>query len=308
MEEVNTFWSQKASFLREYLMLKNNIMLKSLYVINSRGEKRLFSSHKVYRSAKRAGASSTLAKEIAGIIKKEVFPGINTSDIFKSVKQLLSKEDNRSAIKFSLKAGMRKLGPTGFPFEKYVGEIFKKLGFRVKINQYLPGRCLSNYEIDFVAQKDNLIYIGECKYRNLSGERVHSKDALANFARFIDILNGSYFKTKRYRTFKIRTLMATNTKFTNQARRYSQCMDVKLLGWRAPKNKGLEYLIEKHRLYPITILPSLSKRLIDIFIAERMMLAEDVLRISPQKFSKKFKIPLKFLNLLVGEAEILLKN
>lgn len=283
-------------------------MPKPLYVINSRGEKRLFSSHKVYKSAKRAGASSTLAKEIAGIIKKEVFPGINTSDIFKRVKQLLLKKDNRSAIKFSLKAGMRKLGPTGFPFEKYVGEIFKKLGFRVKTNQYLPGRCLSNYEIDFIAQKDNLIYIGECKYRNLSGERVHSRDALANFARFIDILNGSYFKTKRYQTFKIKTLMVTNTKFTNQARKYSQCMDVELLGWRTPKNKGLEYLIEKHRLYPVTILPSLSKRLIDIFIAEKMMLAEDILNINMNKFAKKFRIPIKYLYPLIKEAQILLEK
>ena len=235
-------------------------------------------------------------------------PGINTSDIFKRVKQLLLKKDNRSAIKFSLKAGMRKLGPTGFPFEKYVGEIFKKLGFRVKTNQYLPGRCLSNYEIDFIAQKDNLIYIGECKYRNLSGERVHSRDALANFARFIDILNGSYFKTKRYQTFKIKTLMVTNTKFTNQARKYSQCMDVELLGWRTPKNKGLEYLIEKHRLYPVTILPSLSKRLIDIFIAEKMMLAEDILNINMNKFAKKFRIPIKYLYPLIKEAQILLEK
>ena len=283
-------------------------MARNLYILNSRGEKKLFSYGKVYRSARRVGAQPSVAREIAEIVKKEAFYGIKTSDIYKRVRQLLSEKSNKSALRFSLKKGMRKLGPTGFHFEKYVGEVFKELGFRVKINQYLPGSCLPSYEIDFIAQKDNLIYIGECKYRNLSGERVHSRDALVNSARFADILNGLYFKAKKYRGFKIKTILVTNTKFTNRARNYSQCMNVGLLGWRIPRNKGLEYLVEKYKLYPVTVLPGLNNWLIGIFAAERMMLAKDILKINPQKFAKKFRIPVKYLYSLINNAKILLEN
>ena len=280
-------------------------MVKTFYIINSRGEKKLFSFNKVYNSARRVGASSSLAEEIATIIKKEAYPGIKTLDIFKKVKKLLAKKNHRSALRFSLKEGMRKLGPTGFPFEKYIGEVFKKLGFRVQINQHPPGYCVPSHEIDFIARKAKLIYIGECKYRNVAGERIHLKDALANFARYVDVLNGPYFQSKKYQNLKIKTIMVTNTKFTSRTKEYSFCMDVELLGWNWPKNRGLERLVEKEGLYPVTILPSLRRSLKDILVSKRMMLAQDVLKIDPQKFSKKFKIPVKYLYPLIEEARIL---
>ncbi|MFH1002033.1 MAG: hypothetical protein V1759_02155, partial [bacterium] len=267
-----------------------------------------FSFKKIYRSAIRAGASKQSAQKITNIVKKEVYPGIKTLEIFKRVKELLHKEFPKAALRFNLKEGIRKLGPTGFPFEKYVGEILRRFGYETKINQFLPGKCLNNYEIDFVAQKGKVIYIGECKYRNLFGERVHSKNALENYARFLDISNSLYFKSNKYKGFTIKSMIVTNTKFTSSAKNYSNCMGVELLGWNYPKNKGLEYLIEKERLYPITILPSLNKYLIDIFTKEKVMLVKDILRIDSQKLAKKLKIPLKHLKLLINEAEVLLNN
>ena len=277
--------------------------MTSLYIINSQKEKESFSYQKVYNSARRVGASKKLAQKIAKIIEKEVYPGIKTSEIFGRIKRLLHP---KAALKFNLKKGMRKLGPTGFPFEKYIGEVLRESGFKVKINQYLPGFCLRSYEIDFVAEKNKLVYVGECKYRNLFGERVHSREVLENYARFLDILKGPYFRTKKYRDFKVKTMMATNTKFTNRARDYSYCTGIELLGWRCPKDKGLEYLIEKEKVYPITILPSLKSYLKDIFVSEKLMLAKDVLKINPQKFAKKFKISVKSFDTLIKEAKILL--
>ena len=278
------------------------------YILNSSGEKELFSFQKVYKSARRAGASEKLAQEIAEIIEKEIYPGIRTSEIFKKVKKLLRQKTLKTALRFNLKEAMRKLGPTGFPFEKFIGEIFKKLGFEVKLNQHLPGFCCADYEIDFLAKKNNLIYVGECKYRNFSGERVHSQEALANYARFLDILRGPCFKKEKCRNFKIKTMMVTNTKFTARAMNYSYCMNVELLGWRCPKNRGLEFLIEKQKLYPITILPSLKGYLKDIFVLRKIMLARDVLRIDPQKFAKRLKISPKGLYPLIKEAKILLEK
>jgi len=275
-------------------------------VINARGEKEPFSEAKVYRSAKRAGASNKAAKEISGILKKEVHEGIRTQKIFARIKQLLRKESPGAAIKFNIKEGMRKLGPTGFPFEKYAGEILKALGYQVKINRFIPGRCVRSYEIDFIARKGNVVYLGECKYRKYFGDRVHSHDALANYARYLDICNGSYFKAKEYKGASIKTMLVTNTKFSGRTMDYSRCVGAELLGWNYPRNNGLEKLVEERKLYPVTILPGLKGYLKDIFVQERIMLAKDLLKIDVKNFSKKHKVSPKQIQNLVGQAEQLL--
>lgn len=280
-------------------------MDKKIYVIKQNGERELFSSRKVYRSAQRVGASHQLANKIVGIIEKEIYPEITTKKIFSRIKKILSKEKPRSGIRFSLKKAMEKLGPTGFPFEKYVAEIFYHLGHKVKINQHINGHCLK-YEIDFLARKNNVLYIGECKYRNLKEGLVHSKDALANQARFLDLQMGSYLKKNN--ALKIKTLLVTNTKFTNSAIRYAYCVGAELLGWREPKDKGLEIIIEEHQLYPITILPSFKKDIAFCFKKKKLMLAKDLLETTPKKTARHLNIPLKRAERLRKEAEILLKD
>lgn len=281
--------------------------MAALFVTNAAGGKEPFSYKKVYRSARRAGASGALAQRIAGSVAKEVYPGIKTFEVFKRIKELLRQEAPQAALRFNIKEAMRKLGPTGFPFEKYVAEILKSLGYRVRINQFLPGKCLSSYEIDFVAQKGKIVYVGECKYRQLFGERVHYIYALANYARFQDILNGRYSKSSKYRGCKIKTIMVTNTKFTLTTQDYARCIGIDLLGWNYPKNRGLEYLIDKEGLYPITILPALKGYLQNIFIKKKIMLVKDVLKIDPQKFARRFRIPIQHIELLVDQAKTLLK-
>ena len=96
-----------------------------MYIINSRGGKESFSQKKLYHSAKRAGVSDKSARMIAINIAKEIYPGIRTSEIFRKIKGLLQKESPVIALKFNIKESMRKLGPTGFPFEQFVAEIFR---------------------------------------------------------------------------------------------------------------------------------------------------------------------------------------
>jgi len=277
----------------------------SVYIINSNKEREPFSLKKVYRSVRRVGASKELAEKIAKTIEKEVYPGITTLEIFKRVKKLLQQETPKAALKFNLKKGMKKLGPTGFPFEKYVGAIFSRNGFKVKLNQYISGFCCK-YEIDFVAKKDSLLYIGECKYHNLPGAKVHSNTSLANYARFLDIKKGKFFNKNNYKNLRVKSLLITNTKFTTKSISYSNCVGVELLGWNYPRNGGLEYLIDSQKLYPITILPSLNQYLAEIFASKKIMLAQDILRIDVAEFAKETKISEQHLKRLVKEAEILL--
>ncbi len=278
--------------------------MSSLFVIKFNGEKEPFSIKKVYRSAKRVGASEELAKKIARIIKKEAYSGIKTSEIFKRVKRLLQQKIPRAAVRFNLKEGMKKLGPTGFPFEQYIGAVFSENGFKIKLNKYISGFCCKKYEIDFLAEKNNFLYIGECKYRHLPRHKVHTDTALANYARFLDIKKRYSFR----KDIKLKSLLITNAKFTTRAIKYSECVGVELLGWNYPRNKGLEYLIDSQKLYPITILPSLPRFLAKIFASKKMMLAQDILKIDIKEFARKTKISKKRLEILVKEAKSLLER
>lgn len=277
----------------------------NVYIINAKGEKEKFSFQKVYRSARRAGASARIAKSITQRIESEVYSGMKTSEIYDKVKKYLTKEEPSPALKFSLKEAIRNLGPTGFPFEKYIAEIFSQQGFRVKTNQALPGFCCPSYEIDFMAEKDKILYIGECKFRNLSGGKVHQDTALSNHARFLDIKKALELKGEKSES---RSMLVTNTKFTNRAISYSKCVGVELLGWRYPKERGLEYLIESQELYPITILPSFKRYMADFFAKERMMMAKDLVGIDSKKLSKRAVISFNKLRPLIREAEVLLNR
>jgi len=276
------------------------------YVINLEGKQEPFSFRKVYRSARRVGASRILAKQIAQSIAKDLYSGIRTVDIFERVKKELLKEEPQAALKFDLKNSLKRLGPSGFPFEKYVGAILERSGFKIQLNQYIPGHC-SSYEIDFIAKKEGVLYIGECKYRNNPGDRIHLDIALANYARFLDIQNGKFFK-KLNQNIKIKSLLVTNTKLTTQAINYSGCVGVECLGWNYPKNHGLENIIDSQKLYPITILPSLKNYIVEVFNAQNIILAEDVLKIDIEKFSRQTKTPINQLTALVEEAKILLEK
>jgi hypothetical protein len=277
--------------------------MKKIYVINARGEREPFSFKKVYNSARRVGASPSFAKEIAKRIESEIFPNIKTSQIYSKVKKMLSKKKKGLSIKFSLKEAMKRLGPTGFPFEKYVGSILLKKGFKIKLNQIVSGHCCS-YEIDFLAEKKNLFYIGECKYRNISGGRVHSDTALSNYARFLDIQRNKTFKNKK----GVKSILVTNAKFTSKAIKYSKCMGVDLLGWNYPRKESLESIIDKEKLYPITILRSLRKDVAETFVSKRIMLVKDLMGLDLEKFAKKNNLSLSYLNSLLKDAKLLIEK
>ncbi len=272
-------------------------MKKKIFVVNLRGEKEPFSFKKVYRSALNCGASKQTALAIALQIQKEAFPGISTAEIFDRIFELLSKESLKSAIRFNLKKAIEKLGPTGFPFEKFIASIFEAEGFEVKLNQIVPGYCL-NYEIDFLAKKRDLIYIGECKFRQEPGKKIELQTALANYARFLDIEKGKFLNSN----LRYKSILVTNAKFTKEAIRYSECVGVELLGWKYPKGGGLEVLIEKNQFYPITILPSVNYSLANYLIRQKVILVKDIL-------TKKFeKLDIKEKSILLKEAEILLQK
>jgi hypothetical protein len=275
------------------------------YVINLRGEKELFSLAKVLRSAQRAGAPKEFAQKVALEIEKSIYPGIKTKEIFDKVNKLLKKEDKKSSLRFSLKEAMRRLGPSGFPFENYICDVFSAHGYEVFLNKKITGK-FAVHEIDFLAKKNQILYIGECKYRIFPGERIDLPILLAFYAKFLDLKNGNYFDLPK--NMELKPIMVTNAKFSSQAIRYANGMGIELLGWRYPFNGGLESMIEGEQVYPITILPSFKGYLIEPCSQAKLMLAKDVLEDSPDKIAEMIGIEKNKILPLVNEAKTLLNS
>ncbi|MFA5368806.1 MAG: ATP cone domain-containing protein [Candidatus Paceibacterota bacterium] len=278
--------------------------MSTIKIIDSTGKEELFSAHKLERSLKKAGASNLVARQIAQKIENQIKDGVTTSEIFKIARQELSKEQPQAAVKFNLKLAMRNLGPDGFSFEKYVKQLFVNYGFSVKTNQYIPGRCVA-YETDIVAEDEDTVYFGECKYHNQAGIRVDLTVCMKIFAAAMDVCE-NYFKDQIKVGKKIIPIVITNAKFTTQAIKYSECQGIKLLGWNYPKNNGLEKMIETKKLYPITILPSFKSYAKEAFGEVGVILAKDLLEIKDiENFSKKIGLPVSKITILIKEAEML---
>lgn len=294
-------------------------MTSKIYVINSRGEQESFSLRKVERSARRVGASLKLAIEIAKEVERKIYNGIPTFEIFKEVKNLLNQAQPIFSLKFNLKQAMKDLGPDGFGFEKYVAALLREDGYKVKLNQFISGGCLSQYEIDFTAEKSNVFKVGECKYHSQAGMAVDQEIALANHARFLDISQGKFALSKIQQApleaglltgqgKKISGLLVTNTRFSTRAIKYSECSGVELWGWKYPANNGLEVFIDQNKLYPITILPSFQKQYSSAFTRRNIILAGDILKINLQRLSQEENIDQTILNQMVTEAKILFET
>jgi len=274
-------------------------MAKKTYVINAKGEQEPFSLEKVRRSCIRSGADSRLANKIADEIQAQVYDGMKTADIYKMIKRQLRRHPAAS-MRFSLKDAMRRLGPHGFSFERYIGDVLRNYGYKVETNRMIAGKCISDYEIDFTAEKNSSIKIGECKYHTFAGSRVDLQVALYNYARYLDIKANPRFKSSR-------AILVTNTKFSSEAMAYSNCVGVELLGWRYPRDNGLEYMIEKNKLYPVTILPSFRPVYKDIFANNNLMVVSDLLEMPAAKLAGKLNIPVNEVEKLAREAALLLE-
>ena len=279
---------------------------KQNQVIKSTGERADFSWNKVYRSARRVGATKEIAERIADCVEKEVRDGTTTLEIWTRIKQLLEQESPRLAMKFDLPRAMRRLGPTGFPFEKYIAAILKHQGYQIEAGKWARGKCV-RHEVDILASKDDSYYLGECKYHNRRGLKIDLPTTLHYSARFLDLEQGPDI-LRRAKEREIKTVLITNTQFTTQAIKYFKCIGKDLWGWRYPPGQGLQAVIDREKLYPITILPSFQGiRLKQAFSQSGKIMAKDVLTIDVKKVARQLRCSNSLIASLVEEAEQLFK-
>lgn len=226
-------------------------------ILKATGELEEFKPEKLRHSLSKAGAPKEATEEIIEHIQKELEEGMSTSQIYSHAFFLLEKKSKPAATRYSLRRAILELGPSGFPFEDFISEIFKEKGFETRVGQNLKGKCVS-YEIDVIAYNENKLIMIEAKFHNALHGKTDLKTALYIKARFDDLKNMT-FDYGGKRNFD-ENWVITNTKFTTSAINYGKCNDVKMVGWNYPKKGNLQDLIDDSGLHPLTCLTTLNIR------------------------------------------------
>lgn len=231
---------------------------KEFDIIKSSGEKTKFSVDKLRNSLKSSGATHNVVNKILDQVMDELYPEITTREIYNRAFALLKKAKSVYASKYKLKKAIYELGPTGFPFERFLAGILHYSGYRTKVGQVLQGDCVS-HEIDVLAIKNGTLNIIECKFHGEEGLNCNIKVPLYINSRYNDV-KGALHAQKEKDFESTMGWLATNTRFTEDALQYGKCVGLYLLSWDYPAGDGLKDRIDRLGLYPITVSTLLTSR------------------------------------------------
>ncbi len=234
---------------------KNN---NSIIIKKASGDTEIFYASKLKHSLQRAGAEEDTIAKIVSDVEKWIYRGVSTKRIYAKAFSLLRKYKSVSAMRYRLKGAILELGSTGYPFEILIGELFKKMGYKTEVGVVCQGMHVK-HEMDVIASNNNIQHLVECKYHKDQGKHVSVQVPLYVRSRVNDIID--YQSTlPEYNGMEYFGWVVTNTRFTPDSTGYGNGSGLKLLSWDYPYNNGLKELLEKHKLYPVTILKTLISR------------------------------------------------
>jgi len=249
---------------------------ESFDIIKSSGERVKFSLDKLRGSLKRTGADKQTVSQIIDKVRDELYQGISTREIYNRAFALLKKKKSYLASKYKLKKAIYELGPTGFPFERFIGAILKYSGYKIDVGKVLQGKCVT-HEIDVIAQKNNETNIIECKFHGDQGINCNIKVPLYINSRYQDVK--THWNSNPKNTAKLtKGWVVTNTRFTKDAIQYSKCCGLYLLSWDYPKNDSLKDRIDRLGLYPITVSTLLTNREKQFLLSRDVVLCRELIQ------------------------------
>lgn len=240
--------------------------MAGVIIVKANGQKEEFDKTKLESSLRRAGAPEDIISQIVESIVADLEEGMTTKEIYRDAFNLLDKKHKKVAATYSLRRAVMDLGPSGFPFEQLIAEIFKRRGFETMTGEFVMGKC-ARHEIDVIAYNETELHLIEAKFHNKLGVKTDTKVALYVKARYDDLAGVEIDIAGQKRTMTHNWLI-TNTKFTKSAIEYSMCQNLSFVGWNYPDKGNLHDMITETDLHPVTILESLSG-------AQKKILLED---------------------------------
>lgn len=242
--------------------------MQDLIVVKQTGEEEPYSEDKVRRSMNRVGVPDNLQPEVLSHIHSKFHGGkLTTDEIFRHVLEYLEPRDRKSSVKFNLRDAIYGLGPTGYPFEKYLAEIFRRIGYKVETGVMMRGDCVT-HEIDLLIEKEGERQIVEAKFHNHHDVKTDVQTALYTYARFLDVKEKNNISN---------VWLITNTRLTTDAIAYANCKGIPAIGWNYPEKGNLQDFVEGPKAYPITILTALSNQEKNRLIEKNVVLCSDLI-------------------------------
>ena len=242
------------------------------------GTVEFFKLEKLRRSLRRSGARPEEVNHVIVALTPTLRDGISTQEIYRNAFKLLHNSASPVAARYSLRRALFNLGPTGFPFEKFLSRLFAFDGYVTDTGRIIQGKC-AEHEIDIAAYKSDHSFVGEAKFHARPGVKSDLQVALYSYARLMDlqaqkICQDDICGIKEF-------WLITNTKFTSAAQDYGNCVGLKLLSWDFPKNNNLHDRIDRAGVYPITVLEGLSAKQAKTLIMRDIIICNDLIR-NPQ--------------------------
>lgn len=244
-------------------------------IIKSSGKKVKFSLSKLRSSLKRSGANKETIDSIIDAVRDELYQGISTKEIYNRAYALLKKKKSYLASRYKLKKAIYELGPTGFPFERFIKEVLSFSGYKAELDEVLEGKCVS-HQIDVLAHKEDETILVECKFHGDQGLKCNVKIPLYINSRFQDVkANWPNHNTKKSKLNQ--GWVVTNTRFTEDAIQYGSCCGLYLLSWDYPNGQSLRDRIDRLGLYPITVSTLLTHREKQFLLSRNIVLCRQLI-------------------------------
>lgn len=260
-----------------------------------------FDESKLRNSLSRAGANKQCIDRVLLELRNELQNGMSTHKVYKKAYSILSKLSHRSAGRYKLKKAIMELGPTGYPFEHFVGSIIEHQGFSVNIGEIVDGRCVK-HEVDVVAQNSEKVIVVECKFHQDGKRKSDVKVPLYIKSRFEDIRE-RWQKDGLIGDRIFEGWVVTNTRFTEDAQQYGNCSGLKLISWDHPNHNSLRNLIDQSGLHPITSLKSLNRKEKQSIIEQDVVLCREI----TEEVLIKSNIPQNKIKKILTEAQNLVE-
>lgn len=248
--------------------------MSQVQVTKYSGDTEPYDEEKLRHSLSSAGASLQIIDQIAKNIREQLYDGISTQKIYSEAFRQLRQDSSRTAGRYKLKEALFELGPTGYPFEIFIGELLHRHGYETDVGVMMQGDCVS-HEIDVVAKKDDEFLMVECKFHNRHQHHCNIKVPLYIQSRFLDIKE-KWRHQPGHKSKVHRGCVATNTRFSSDAVTYASCVGLQLLSWDYPKREGIKDLVRQYNLHPVTCLSSLTKDDKDLLLEKDVIFCRQI--------------------------------
>ena len=249
-------------------------MTKNILITKKSGDLESFKIEKLRNSLRRSGADQKSIEIVIAEVNDFIQSGMSTQKVYRKAYSILSKLSHQSAGRYRLKKAIMDLGPTGYPFERFIGAILEHQGYKVSIGKTIEGKCIK-HEIDVLAEDEKNIIVIECKFHRAGNRKSDVKVPLYIHSRFNDIYN-RWIEEGRINNRKFKGWIVTNTRFTEDAEAYGRCSNLELISWDYPKNNSLRQRIDRSGLHPITSLKTLNMKDKKVMLEQGIVLCREI--------------------------------